>query len=132
MELWKCNKIFLTTDDIDILQIFKDEFEDSVVSSNRRYTKYVVCETQDGNYIKHITPPERKNGKYLDGLEYLTDIVILSRCNCIVGSTTCGTIAAVLMSDGFEHSYFFNCGLYGITNDVKCGKYSADIDEWVV
>jgi len=132
MKSWNCNKIFLTTEDIDILQIFTQEFGDAVISTDRSYIKYVICDSDEGRYLKHVRPHERENEKYLQGLEYLTDIVILSRCNSIIGGTSCGMIAAVLMSNGFEHQYFFDCGVFGITDKRICGTFSSTKGTWVI
>ncbi|MFA7030072.1 MAG: hypothetical protein WC179_07365 [Candidatus Cloacimonadaceae bacterium] len=132
MEKWNCNKIFLTTEDEDILREFTDAFGDEVISTERRYIKYVVSEGEDGQSLRYIKPPEREREKYLSGLEYLTDVYIMSRCNCIIGSTTCGMIASVLMSQGYEHSYFFDCGVFGITDKKKCSNFSPSQGTWVL
>lgn len=132
MGKWNCNKIFLTTEDEDILREFTEAFGDEVVSTERRYIKYIVCEGEEGQYLRYDRPPEREREKYLSGLEYLTDVYIMSRCNCIIGSTTCGVIASVLMSQGFEHSYFFDCGIFGITDKNVCSSFSSSQGIWVL
>lgn len=132
MEKWECNKIFLTTEDEDILREFTEAFGDEVISTERRYIKYIVCDGVEGQYLRYVKPPEREREKYLSGLEYLTDVYIMSRCNSIIGSTTCGMIASVLMSEGFEHSYFFDCGVFGITDKNLCSNFSPSQGTWVL
>lgn len=110
---WKCNKIFLSTEDSDIYSIFKKNFGAILVSNEREY--FSSLDEQIITQISH----ERPNDKYLNGLEYITSLAILSRCNCIISSVTSGVVGAVLMSEGFENSYFYNCGLYGISDEKK-------------
>lgn len=102
---WGCNKLFLSTEDASIRDLFIKKFNDSVVSNQREYVKY------RGGSITQVSH-DRENDKYLQGLEYLTSQVILSRCNCIIGSSTSGMIGTMLMSGGFEESFFYDCGVY--------------------
>lgn len=48
----------------------------------------------------------------MEGLEYLSQIIILSRCDCFVAGLTSGTIGAMLLTNGYEYSYIFDLGLY--------------------
>ena len=56
----------------------------------------------------------RENDYYLRGKEYLTTIVMLSRADCFIGGRTSGTVGMMLLSDGFEYSYVYNLGRYGM------------------
>jgi hypothetical protein len=56
---------------------------------------------------------ERENDEFLKGLEYLSSIIILSRCNSIIAGACAGTYAASFFKeDYFNNEYFFNYGLY--------------------
>ncbi len=105
MEQLCCNKIFLATEDINIVAKFRVAFGDRMITNNQCYVQY------KGGYISE-NYSTRDNDKYKRGLEYLTTIVILSRCNCIVAGRTSGTVGASLLSKGWEYSYFFDYGNY--------------------
>ena len=104
---WSCNKIFLATEDYDIVARFKEFFKDVCVITKRQYVHY------DGRQSIAFYHTNRENDFYLLGKEYLTQIVILSKCNCLLASLCGGTTGAILMSDGFENTVIFNLGRYG-------------------
>lgn len=107
MKKYNCEKIFLATEDMSILKKFENEFGDKlIINKSERFNN------TDNNFLADIKF-DRPNDEYLRGLEYLTTIVLLSRCNCLIGGRASGTIGAVLFSEGFEYTYFWNKGRYG-------------------
>lgn len=102
----KCNKIFLATEDENILNEFKSEFGNSLIYINQKRFS-----NTENKYLSEIEF-NRKNDSYLKGLEYLTSIVLLSRCNCFIAGRTSGTIGVMLMTNGFEYTYFWDLGRY--------------------
>ena len=56
---------------------------------------------------------DRENDHFTQGKDYLTEIVLLSMCNSLVAARCSGTVSAVLMAKYFEHTYFFDLGIYG-------------------
>ena len=105
---WRCNKIFLATEDTNILQIFKNVFKDTCIVLDRLYIRYNEKEPLPLRFY-HI---DRKNDYYLLGKDYLAQMVILSTCNCLVAGRTSGTVGAMMMGN-FENLYTFNFGRYG-------------------
>lgn len=57
---------------------------------------------------------ERPNDHFLQGKEYLTQIVIASECNSLVAARCGASYTAMMLTDKFEHTYFFNLGRYGV------------------
>ncbi len=56
---------------------------------------------------------DRENDTYLKGMEYLSSIIILTKCNSFIGGLTAGTYAVnYLNNKGFDHTYFFYTGTY--------------------
>jgi hypothetical protein len=106
---WNCNKFFLATEDKKILESFQDTFGYRCVILDRGYVDY--------NSIKDkwvsVCRINRENDHYLQGKEYLTQIVILSMCNSLVAARCSGTTTTMMLADKFEHTYFFNVGRYG-------------------
>ena len=107
---WKCDKIFLATEDKSIVEKFKEAFGKQCVILDREYVDYDP--KKDKTLAK--TRIERENDNYLQGKEYLTQIAILSMCNCFVGARCSGTSVVMMWQENFENTYFFNLGKYGV------------------
>ena len=98
--------IFLATEDEEIYRFFKKKFGERLLSNDTiRYTK-----TKD-NFLSDINKEMKINAKQ-KGMEYLTTIVLLSKCNCLIAGRTSGSVSALLFSKGFEYTYFWNLGRY--------------------
>lgn len=99
------NRIFLATEDANIARELKKEFGDICVTNDVDYIDY------KGNYLA-----DEKNNKQMSAgnknVDYLINLLLLSRCQGIVAGRTSGTIGAALMSEGWEYSYFFDMGTY--------------------
>lgn len=109
---WKCNKIFLVTEDKSIIQFFKETFGDGFgnfcMILNREYVDY-----KPGQLISNVRI-ERENDYFLQGKEYLTQIVLLSMCNSLITARTSGSIAVMMLANNFENVYAFDLGRYGV------------------
>ena len=108
MDEWQCNKIFLATEDKNIVQIFKQIFGDLCSTFDKAYVDY--------NVEKFITSQriDRANDYFLQGKEYLIEIVLLAMCNSLVSARCFGSVGAMIIADNFDHTYFFNLGRYGV------------------
>lgn len=106
---WQCNKFFLATEDKKIVDSFQSTFGYRCVTSDREYVEY--------NSVKDkwvsVCRIERENDYYLQGKEYLTQILLASMCNSLVATRSSGTTTAMFLNENFEHTYFFNLGRYG-------------------
>lgn len=107
MQEMNCNKIFLATEDATMYDAFVEYFKDAVVTNKKEYVEY------EKGPIGKVVYTEDTKEKYMEGLEYLSQIIILSRCNCFIAGLTSGTIGAMLFTKGYEYSYIFDLGLYG-------------------
>lgn len=102
-----CDKIFLATEDISILSRFKAHFGEKVT-----YTEAMrYGDTLDKRLTEYSF--NRQRDKYFKGREYLESLVILSKCQCLIGGRTNGTLCSLMMSNGFEYLYLWNIGRYG-------------------
>ena len=108
LQEWNCNKIFLATEDKSIVQIFKDVFGDLCVTLNREYVNYTP-----GKAIS-LVRIDRPNDHFQQGKDYLTQMVLLSMCDSFVTARCSGSVGVMMMSEHFEHTYFFNLGRYGM------------------
>lgn len=71
------NKIFLATDDLNALEIFKKEFPDNLVY-------YSDAFRSDSDVGPHSLPSDRPLHHYKLGLEVLRDVYTLANCDAIV------------------------------------------------
>lgn len=107
MEQWGCTGIFLTTEEAAAVEQFREAFGDRVFFTEcARYG-------DTGDKLLADIPFDRKNDRYLRGLEYLTNIVLLSRCDCLLGVYVGGTTGAMEMNGGgYEHVEIMDLGVY--------------------
>lgn len=91
--------IFLATEVEEATVEFKNYFAEKVFFTDQK--RYSMHERRWLSSI-HF---ERENDEYLKGLEYLTVLELLSRCDSLVGTNTGGIRAAILMNgNNYEHT----------------------------
>jgi hypothetical protein len=101
--------IYLATEDQDIYELFRNEFGEKVLTNRQnRFTKQEVAKVQ---YLYQIKQ-DRENDKYWLGLEYLSSMYLLSKCNSFISGRTRGATGVLLMTDGFDYRYIWNLGVY--------------------
>ena len=105
---WKCNKIFLSTEDKNIVQIFKQAFRDFCVTIEREYINYNPA------IPNTLTRIDRPNDHFLQAKEYLTEMILLTTCNSVVMTRCSGACAVMMLANNFENVYVFNLGRYDI------------------
>ena len=113
----KFNQIFISSDDSSAIEDFKYKLnldlnivhaERSLVNSDKNERKY----DKKSAFITK-TKANRQNDTYLFGLEYLTDIYLLSQCKYFIGGFTSGTAAMfVLNNNRFDDKFIFDLGRY--------------------
>lgn len=111
---WGCNKIFLATEDKSIADTFKNLFKNQVATVPKAYVDFKAGEVK--SYAMYVN--NRENDYYLKGLEYLTEMVILSKCENVVMGRTSGTVGVNIMTKGFKNKYYFFLGRYGVIGDL--------------
>lgn len=103
----ECEYVFLATEDEKIYEIFREEFKDNLIAPNvqrfRETKKEYLAETlkREGDVAKNSR-------------QYLASIYTLAKCKCLIGGRTSGSVAALILSDGYEDFYLYNLGYYGI------------------
>lgn len=112
MEQWKCDHIFLATEDKGAVEIFKQRFGEKVVCTEKERYESTVEYTQLYKFAREFDA-------YLKGEEYLTEIYILSKCDCLLSSRV-GILAAALPMNGgkYEEKYIYDLGLYTMNDYV--------------
>ena len=108
---WKCDFVFLATEDADALEKCKEYFGNKLLFTDQiRYSN-------TGNKFLVQIHNDRKNDRYLRGIEYLTALILLSKTNYLVSGQNGGLDGVLLLKDGdFKEMYIFDKGKYAVTN----------------
>lgn len=104
-------KIWVSTEDEDVYQIFKKEFS-NILIDNFQY-KY---KSRKNLGIAEYPHEDRKEHYYNLSREYLTSMYILSKCKYLIGGWCGGTLGVFNLSRGFDNQsyvYLWNIGTYG-------------------
>ncbi len=111
MQRYRLEYCYLATEDQDILESFQKKFGDKLIFTQSLYYKDVSTTLTEENAVSRIDVHEKN-------MEYLKALYLLSKCNCFLGGRTSGTVAVELLTKGFEYSYIWNKGRYGIDDPL--------------
>ena len=103
---WKMEYIYLSTEVVEYVELYKNHFKDKLILLERdRYHN-----NQNKKFINLYTR-DRENDKYLTGLEYLTEVYGLAKCDSIIG-TSCASLhsAIILNNNKYLNKKIFNLG----------------------
>ena len=91
------DKIYLATEDERIYDQFAAAFPDKILVNKRSYYDKAMVKQNVGAIGRvHFN---RENDDYLKGLEYLSSIYIVSRCNALLAGYCGATHAALMLND---------------------------------
>lgn len=109
LKKYKCDYIFLATEDADILSLFMESFPNELLCVDQKRVSHEEMQKEERVMSVNV---KINNNRYEMGLNYLTATYILSKCDCFIGGRTGGTKGVLLMTKGFEYEYIFNLGFY--------------------
>ncbi|MBR6147723.1 MAG: hypothetical protein IKQ44_05095 [Lachnospiraceae bacterium] len=98
-------KVFLATEDAMIADLFRSQIGEKCVINDKAYIDY------KGDYLAYEGNQKQINDNDKN-LDYVINMIILSRCDGIIAGRTSGTVGAALMSENWEYSHFFDLGTY--------------------
>lgn len=119
------DKIYLASDEKSVVDYMNKKFPKKVLINKRVY----YDEVKDVDYSKYnidgtdITGDlfDRENNQYLIGIEYISSMNIVSKCNYLIAGACGGTTAVLYMNNmKYKDRYVFDLGKYGfdsIPND---------------
>ena len=102
------NNIFLVTEDYEYYRRLKDKFNKKlkIVSFDSFIKDY-----KGNDYLSRTEL--LAEDKYKRGLDYLVKIILLSKCDKLISSITCGSVSAfALNGNKYSDKYIFNLGKY--------------------
>lgn len=108
----KCTKIFLATEDKNIYNLFKSAVGDILITYHGEFLDYKGGLIGKEGYINN---KDRKES----GFNYLAEIYLLSKCQCLCAGRTSGTVGALLFTEGYDYMYLFDLGIYGRDDNDK-------------
>lgn len=108
---YSCEKIYVATEDADILEKLTERYGDRLLYTNQKRIGKITTYLYENQEFIDRDPLER-------GIEYLTSIYLLSKCNGLVAGRTTGTVGACIMAENFEFRYIFSLGRYGLEDEM--------------
>ena len=113
ISLYGYDYIYLSCEEYAAVERFRSVFPGMVIINNRKFFDNIDFKTSKTGVWAYGF--DRENDAYLRGLEYLSSINLLSKCDALVGGINTGSQMAYIMNyDRYEHVYFYNLGRYGI------------------
>lgn len=108
---YSCGKVFVATEDAEILSKLIGMYGKRLLYTDQKRVSKVTTYLYENLEFTDRDPFER-------GIEYLTSIYLLSKCNGLVAGRTSGTVGTCIMADNYEFRYIFSLGRYGIEDDM--------------
>lgn len=103
--------IYLATDEFAVVRKFEEAFPGKVLTNKRKYFD-IINEQEDKILITQIHF-ERENDNFLKGLEYLSSLNLLSKCDSLIAGNCGGTTFAYYMNGmNYEYCKIYDLGTY--------------------
>lgn len=107
MSEYGARKIFLVTEDRAVVDAFRCAFQGRLVMKEQNFVEYT------GGYIGECRPAViRERERYLSGLDYLVNILLLCKCPYLLASRASGSIAAAIFCEKENLSRYYDLGIY--------------------
>jgi hypothetical protein len=104
--------IYLATEEKRIENQFNEAFPNKIITNRRTYYDEMFYNKQMTEIYQVFD--DRKSAIYTDGLQYLSSVYLLSKCDAFVGGNCGGSTSALYLNDGkYKYWYLFNLGFYG-------------------
>ena len=108
---YSCDKIYVATEDAEVLDYLKKIYGSRLLYSDQKRVSNVTTYLYENQEFIDRDPFER-------GIEYLTSIYLLSKCNGLIAGRTTGTVGTCIMADDYEFKYIFSLGRYGLEDEM--------------
>lgn len=99
MKKWDCQYVFVVTDDQEATEIIRNRLQEKIFIVERKRMAFF----HEGKPIEKLEPPEKdyekfQKNKFQDGLDYITEIFLLAKCDSIICGRTSGNAAAFVIN----------------------------------
>jgi hypothetical protein len=104
--------IYLATEEKRIESQFKEAFPNKIIVNKRTYFDDAFYSQQKTSIYQVFDTSSVSI--HIDGLQYLSSICLLSKCDALIGGNCGGSAAALYMNNmKYEYWHLFDLGLYG-------------------
>ena len=117
MHNYQCDYCYLATEDQEILNAFRSKYQNRLLTTQEIYYESALKDTINETNSKRCINIHQKN------MEYLTALILLSKCRYFIGGRTSGTVVTMLLSNGFDAEYIWDCGRYVIDDALTLKSY---------
>lgn len=100
--------VYLATEDQNIIEKFQDKYGEKLLFYDREYIPYNHLECEN---IATYTA-QMKSSKKQQGMDYLMQIMLLTKCQGFVGGITSASICATCLANEWKNTYVFDLGTY--------------------
>jgi len=107
MKQWNCEYVFIACQTTETMQKFKNQFGDKLIHYERTRVSYQDLPEGSDGFRKIKADTAKQNEQ-----DYITEMYLLSRCNCFICSENSGSEAAFIMSEGFNNFLCYDNGIY--------------------
>lgn len=112
LKKYNLSKIFLVTEDGEIYDAIKKKYGENCITP--RYDRYIYDYDGKKFLSKDASINDLADTAYERGMRYLIKMIILSKCNYLIGGNTNGMWAVnVFAENEFKDKYIFELGVYG-------------------
>ena len=134
--------IYLASDEEETERVFRKTFPEKILTNKRHYLDGIFEEhkrddsiLQDDNCVYMVDVMDReKIDFYGFGLEYLSSIVLLSKCDGLIAGNTLGSSAALFLNDHrYKYSKIYDLGFYKsrVSVIVICRGKAEDLSNYL-
>lgn len=106
LEEYRCDGIYLSTEDETIIEEFRKVFGKACIVFNRSLLSY------NGGWIIDCLNNENPTGKDVSGRNYLISILLLTKTNVLLSSRASSNVGAKMITEGWEYEHYYDLGLY--------------------
>lgn len=103
--------LYIATEEKRIFDAIREAIPEINVIGNQRTYYDTLYSDNNCEYIGEVHF-DRENDDYLKGIEYLSSLIILSKCKKFIGSNCGGTLTAMLFSENYQSAKVLNRGFY--------------------
>lgn len=112
MKAWDCPYLFLASDTDAAVEEFRACLGERVLTNECQRYDHWKERSGDSDSLGDVRFL-RERDAYLRGMEYLTTLVLLSRCNCLTGTLIGSTVGAIGFNRGkYEEIEIIDLGMY--------------------
>lgn len=107
MKEWECEYVFLACETTDAVEYFKNILGNKLITLSRRRLSYEEYTNRVKGFQKLAYSKSERDFEEIT-LDYITEIYLLSKTNCIFAGWSSGSSMSVLLAEeGLDHYEFF-------------------------